>query len=116
MSRQLRTLLWAVPLLVVIAIALLAPHTQPGWFPRLALALMGAGGAFSLVWAIAGYITRRLSPVAAAGSLLIGVGLILYGSQWLPGAPANASRSLAGLALCILGTMIQISTMNPAGK
>lgn len=114
MSRLLRALPWAIVLLIVIAIAILAPHGMPGWLPRLALALMGFGGAFNLVWAVAGYITRRLSPVAALGSLMIGVGFLLYGSQWLPGRSAGGMLSIAGLALGILGMMLQISGMQPA--
>ena len=113
MSRLFRALPWALVLLIVIAIGILAPHGRPGWLPRLALALMGFGGAFNLVWAVAGYITRRLSPVAALGSLIIGVGFLLYGSQWLPGRSAGGTPSIAGLALGILGMMLQISAMKP---
>jgi len=116
MSRQLRTLLWALPLLVVIAIALLAPHSAPGWLPRVALALMGFGGAWNLVWAVVGYLTRQLAPIAALGSFLIGVGFILYGSQWLPGGTTGGTLSIAGLALGILGMMLQISAFKPAER
>lgn len=114
MSRLLRALPWALVLLIVIAIAILAPHGRPGWLPRLALALMGFGGVFNLVWAVAGYITRRLSPVAALGAFTIGVGFLLYGSQWLPGRSTGGTLSIVGLALGILGMMLQVSAMQAA--
>lgn len=114
MSRLLRALPWALVLLIVIAIAILAPQGRPGWLPRLALALMGFGGVFNLVWAVAGYITRRLSPVAALGAFIIGVGFLLYGSQWLPGRSTGGTLSIVGLALGILGMMLQISGMQAA--
>lgn len=114
MSRLLRALPWALVLLIVIAIAILAPQGRPGWLPRLALALMGFGGVFNLVWAVAGYITRRLSPVAALGAFIIGVGFLLYGSQWLPGRSTGGTLSIVGLALGILGMMLQVSAMQAA--
>lgn len=116
MSRLLRVLPWAIILIIGMSIAFAAPHQNPRWLPRLALVIMGFGGAFNLIWAIVGIITRRLSRTAALGAVLIGVGLILYGSQWLPGHNGGGPAGIAGLALGILGMMLQISGMQEVRK
>ncbi|MGH7626950.1 MAG: hypothetical protein ACREOJ_16740 [Gemmatimonadaceae bacterium] len=116
MLRFRRILPWAFLLVLVMGIAFLAPRATPGWLPRVALALMGFGGAWNLVWAVVGYLTRQLAPIAAFGSFMIGVGFLLYGSQWLPGGTAGGTLSIAGLALGILGMLLQISAMKPAER
>lgn len=104
---------------VLLGMALLGPSRHAGdWLARgnlVALATAVLAGAYALGYGVIGWAARRVTPVAAFGSVLLAAGLFLIGLHYLPAsAPWRETTTGNGLALFIAGIVLQLRAARPA--